>query len=249
MLWVLFLKHTLYPRNTIIFDGVAPYRLPSIKNLLKYTLHKVKHFLRKAGTYILLVSIVVWFLLHLPWGVEHKKDSYLGQTGQIIAPALEPIGFGTWEAASSLLTGIIAKEIVIGTMAEIYITEVTTDTKLQQSSFTEDVKSILLDLLYAVKQSFTNITTSLGLSSVSFEAGDDTNSLQKVIKQQFTSLSALSFMIFVLLYMPCIVTGIAMKQEFGSWKWFALTSSYGLVIAWLASFVVYQVGGWLMMSI
>ena len=70
---------------------------------------KGKHFLIKAGTYILAVSILVWFLLNLPWGVENKKDSYLGKMGQVIAPALEPIGFGNWEAASSLVSGLIAK--------------------------------------------------------------------------------------------------------------------------------------------
>lgn len=55
---------------------------------------KGKHFLIKAGTYILAVSVLVWFLLNLPWGVENKKDFCLGRVGQVGAPALEPLGFG-----------------------------------------------------------------------------------------------------------------------------------------------------------
>lgn len=77
-------------------------------------------FLIKAGTYIFAVSVLTWFLLNLPWGVEHKKDSYLGQAAAVVAPALKPLGFGNWEAAASLITGVIAKEIVVGTMGEIY---------------------------------------------------------------------------------------------------------------------------------
>ena len=59
----------------------------------------------------------------MPWGVKNKKDSLLGQAGGMIAPVLQPLGFGNWEAASALITGIIAKETIIGTMAEIYIEE------------------------------------------------------------------------------------------------------------------------------
>ncbi len=114
-------KRTLFRGEapTFIME-LPPYRLPSFRSLCLHTWEKGKHFLFKAGTYILAVSVLVWFLLHLPWGVESKKDSYLGKAGQVMAPALAPLGFGTWEAASSLLTGVIAKEIVVGTMAEIY---------------------------------------------------------------------------------------------------------------------------------
>jgi ferrous iron transport protein B len=78
---------------------------------LIHTWEKGKHFLIKAGTYILAVAVLVWFLLNLPWGVESKQNSYLGKTGAAIAPVFKPLGFGNWEAASSLITGVIAKEI------------------------------------------------------------------------------------------------------------------------------------------
>ena len=114
-------KRTLFRGEAPAFImELPPYRMPSLRSVCLHTWEKGKHFLVKAGTYILAVSVIVWFLLHLPWGVENKRDSYLGKAGQVMAPALAPLGFGTWEAASSLITGVIAKEIVVGTMAEIY---------------------------------------------------------------------------------------------------------------------------------
>ncbi|MFT3913926.1 MAG: nucleoside recognition domain-containing protein [Anaeromyxobacteraceae bacterium] len=111
-------KKTLFRGEAPVFImELPPYRLPSLSSLLLHTWEKGKHFVYKAGTYILAVSVVVWFLLNLPWGVEHKRDSYLGKAGAVVAPALAPAGFGTWEAGAALITGIIAKEIVVGTMA------------------------------------------------------------------------------------------------------------------------------------
>ncbi|MBF0531191.1 MAG: ferrous iron transport protein B, partial [Deltaproteobacteria bacterium] len=109
-------KRTLFRGEAPMFVmELPPYRMPSFKSLMGQTWEKGKHFIIKAGTYILAVSVLVWFLLNLPWGVENKKDSYLGRIGQVAAPVLEPIGFGRWEASSSLISGVIAKETIIGT--------------------------------------------------------------------------------------------------------------------------------------
>ncbi len=97
-------KRTLFKDEAPMFImELPPYRMPSFRGLMIHTWEKGKHFLIKAGTYILAVSILVWFLLNLPWGVEDKKDSYPGKVGQVLAPALEPLGFGNWEASSSLI--------------------------------------------------------------------------------------------------------------------------------------------------
>ncbi len=117
-------KRTLFRGEAPAFVmELPPYRMPSFRSLCLHTWEKGKHFLIKAGTYILAVSVVVWFLLNMPWGVQDKRDSFLGRAGQAAAPVLSPLGFGTWEAAASLITGVIAKEIVIGTMGEIYAPE------------------------------------------------------------------------------------------------------------------------------
>jgi ferrous iron transport protein B len=62
------------------------------------------------------------------------------------------------------------------------------------------------------------------------------------LQAQFSPLSALAFMAFTLLYMPCVVTAAAFKHEFGTWKWFGVATGYGLILAWLVALVIYQGG-------
>jgi ferrous iron transport protein B len=236
-------KRTLFRGQAPAFImELPPYRMPSMRSLCLHTWEKGKHFLYKAGTYILAVSVIVWFLLNLPWGVEHKKDSYLGKAGQVMAPALAPLGFGTWEAASSLITGIIAKEIVVGTMGEIYAPAAAEEPEAAPT-LGEDLKEIVVSFGTAVRASIGNVVGTFGFSSMSFEDEEAADSPLKIaVRSAFTPLTALGFMIFVLLYMPCVVVAIAMRQEFGGWKWFGVAFAYQTVLAWGMAFLVFQVG-------
>ena len=77
-------------------------------------------FLKKAGTVIVCAVIIIWLLSSLPWGVEYaSENSLLGMLGKAIAPVLKPAGYGFWQAAVALLSGIMAKEIVIGTFGTL----------------------------------------------------------------------------------------------------------------------------------
>jgi ferrous iron transport protein B len=238
-------KRTLFRGEAPAFImELPPYRMPSMRSLCLHTWEKGKHFLYKAGTYILAVSVLVWFLLNLPWGVEHKKDSYLGKAGQVMAPALAPLGFGTWEAASSLITGVIAKEIVVGTMGEIYAPPAA-EAKAEEAQPTlgEDLKEIVVSFGAAVKESVTNVAGTVALSSMSFDDEEAADSpLKAAVRGAFTPLTAVSFMLFVLLYMPCVVVAIAMRQEFGGWKWFGVAFAYQTALAWGVALLVYQGG-------
>ncbi len=239
-------KRTLFRGEAPMFImELPPYRMPSFRSLMIHTWEKGKHFLIKAGTYILAVSILVWFLLNLPWGVEHKKDSYLGQMGQVIAPVLKPLGFGNWEAASSLVSGLIAKEIVVGTMGEIYVPKAGEEKK-EIPMLTEDFKEIGTSFAGAARDSVVNVVSGFGIESMSAQESSEEQKerspLRSVIKGQFTPLSAYAFITFVLLYMPCVVVAIAMKQEFGTWKWFGIAFAYQMVLAWVVAFAIYQGG-------
>ena len=166
----LIFKRTLFKGESPMFImELPPYRMPSFRSLMIHTWEKGKHFLIKAGTYILAVSILVWFLLNLPWGVEHKKDSYLGKTGQVIAPVLEPLGFGKWEAASSLVSGLIAKEIVVGTMGEIYVQSTGDTDKTEVPTLSDDLKEIGTSFATAAKDAAGNIISTFGIASMSSE--------------------------------------------------------------------------------
>ena len=168
--------------------------MPSFRSLMIHTWEKGKHFLVKAGTYILAVSILTWFLLNLPWGVENKKDSYLGKVGQVMAPALMPLGFGHWAAAASLTAGLVAKEIVVGTMGEIYVQQ--QDAKQKDvPSFSDDLKEVGTSFAGAAKSSLSNVISTFGITSISAEGSAEKtaehNTLREVLKNQFTPLSAL----------------------------------------------------------
>ena len=244
LIGIIFKKTLLKGESPMFIMELPPYRMPSFRTLMIHTWEKGKHFLIKAGTYILAVSILVWFLLNLPWGVEHKKDSYLGKMGQVIAPALEPIGFGNWEAASSLISGLIAKEIVVGTMSEIYVQK--KDEKKEQPALTDDLKEMGTSFANAVKDSASNVISTFGIASMSSEESteekEERSPLRDVIKNKFTPLSAYAFITFVLLYMPCVVVAIAMRQEFGTWKWFGIAFAYQMALAWVVAFAIYQGG-------
>lgn len=242
LLGVLF-KRTLFRGAAPMFImELPPYRMPSFRSLMIHTWEKGKHFLIKAGTYILAVAIFVWFLLNLPWGVESKKDSYLGKIGQAVAPVLEPVGFGTWEAASSLISGLIAKEIVVGTMGEIYA--VKAEEKKEAVSFGEGMKEIVVSFGNAVRKAASNVFSTIGFSSISAEE-EETGRLTAVLQKAFSPLSAYAFIVYVLLYMPCVVVAFAMRHEFGTWKWFGVAFVYQMLLAWGVAFVVYQGGLWL----
>ena len=180
-------------------------------------------------------------MLNLPWGVANKQESYLGKTGQAIAPIFEPLGFGTWEASASLITGIIAQgRLSSVSMGEIYTPEAKDETKVP--TLKEDLIEIGSSFGTAVKQAGTNIVSTFGIASLSTESDPTNSPLQSSIRRAFTPLQSYAFLIFVLLYMPCVVVMIAMRTEFGTWKWPALAFIYQTTLAWLAAFVVYQGG-------
>ena len=236
-------KRTLFRGESPMFImELPPYRMPSGKSLAIHTWEKGKHFLYKAGTYILAVSVLVWFLLNLPWGVEQKKDSYMGTVGQAIAPVFKPLGFGTWEAASSLVAGVIAKEIVVGTMGEIYVPGMKETPAGPAPSLSEDLREIGTSFAEAGKNAFTNVFSTAGIKSLQAEEEEGTTGLRSVVSKTFTPLSAYAFMAFVLLYMPCVVAAAAFKHEFGTWKWFGVAFVYQSVLAWTVALVIYRGG-------
>jgi len=233
-------KKTLFKGEAPMFImELPPYRMPSFTSLCLHTWEKGKHFLIKAGTYIFAVSVLVWFMLNLPWGVEHKRDSYLGKAGAAIAPVFQPVGFGTWEAASSLITGVIAKEIVVGTMGEIYAPK--KEEKKETPTLGEDLKGIVVTFFEAGKKA---VSTLLYLPQKE-EPEEEQSALKTALQGQFTPLTSFSFMAFVLLYMPCVVVGAAMRQEFGTWKWAGVAFAYSTILAWLVALIIYQGGKFL----
>lgn len=240
-------KRTLFKGDAPLFImELPPYRMPSLRSLLIHTWEKGKHFLVKAGTYILAVSVLVWFLLNMPFGVEDKKDSWMGQIGQVVAPALSPLGFGSWEAGSALVAGLVAKEIVVGTMGEIYVKKSDEEKKAEPLSIGEEFARIGISLGEAFIAAGSNVVSTFGIATMSAgeteEKTKERMPLREALRQQFTPLSAYAFIAFVLLYMPCAVVAVAMRHEFGTWKWYGIAFAYQMALAWTVAFVIYQGG-------
>ena len=114
-------KRTLFKGMSAPFVMELPsYKVPSVKGVLLHTWEKVKGFLRKAGTVILVGVILIWALSNLPFGVAYaSQESLLGMIGTAVSPIFAPLGFGTWQATVAILAGLIAKEVIVGTFTSL----------------------------------------------------------------------------------------------------------------------------------
>ncbi len=187
-------KNTLFKKDEEPFIIELPdYKLPELRNVVFHTWDKGKGFLKKAGTIIFSVSVIVWFLSNFNLsGMTDINSSILASIGKSISVIFEPLGFSAWQSSVSLLTGLMAKEVVLGTMGVIY---------------GGDLKTSLLT--------------------------------------HFTPISAYAFLVFVLLYTPCISAVAAMKKEYGN-KMAIFSVVYQFSLAWIVSFIVFKIGSILM---
>lgn len=195
----LILKHTAFHGDAAPFIMELPaYRLPAPRNVGRQLWDKASDFLKRAFTVIFLATLVVWFLQHFTFTLSPAPDmahSMLGVIAGAIAPVFNPAGFGTVEASTAVLTGVMAKESVVSTLSVL--------------------------------------------------AGVDPDSAQMVsaLHAVFpTVLQAVSFLTFVLLYMPCVAAYAAMRREMESGRLATVAVAGQTVLAWCAATLVFQVG-------
>src|SRR5215216_4404944 len=220
---------------------LPPYRQPALKSVLIHMWENTREFVRKAGTTILSASIVMWILLNLPWGVVNQRDSYFGKFSAAIAPVFAPVGFGNWETGGALVSGFMAKEIVVSTMSQIYLGDGQT-TAVEPVMFREEITSIgtgFVDAGISSGKILLSILPGVDLTDKSSQ-GEDT-ALSLALRDNFSTLGALSLLVFVLLYVPCVATLGAIKHEFGT-SWAVTSAIYQTVVAWIFAFLVYQGG-------
>ena len=227
---------------------LPPYRIPTAKAIWRHTWEKGQQYLQKMATTILVCSVIIWFLGYFPKNKElmatqeeyatlaqtpagrlsanaddvdvnaatatkkelmtridslyayQQENSYIGQLGRMVSPALDPLGFN-WKMDVGLLTGIAAKELVVSTLGVMY---------------SEGAKV-----------------------SEGHDMSEDTQ-LQSALVNDVTPAAALSFMVFILLYFPCVATFVAIKNETGKWRWAVACCAYTMAVAWIMSFIVYR---------
>ena len=207
----LLLKKTLFAQTSEPFVmELPPYRMPTARNTLIHMWGKSVQYLKKMGTIILFASILIWALGYFPVersvsvdAAEHMEESYIGQIGKAIEPAIAPLGFD-WKMGVSIITGVAAKEIVVSSMGILY-----------HVPDADESSEPLIDALHEqVRPDGTPV---------------------------FTPLVAYGFMLFVLIYFPCMATIAAIKKEAGT-RWALFSMVYTTALAWVVSFLVYQIG-------
>ncbi|NLL46712.1 MAG: ferrous iron transport protein B, partial [Clostridiales bacterium] len=196
----LIFKDTLFKGEAPAFVlELPPYRIPSLRNTLLHVWERIKDFLVKAGTLILLMSVVLWVLQSFDTSLNltnSAADSILGAIGGFIAPIFRPLGFGTWQAAVALLTGLIAKEAVVASLSMFY-----------------------------------GFSLTAGSAAVA-----------AALSGTFNPLSAFSFLVFILMYVPCVAAVAAIRREMASLKWTLLSVGWQIFTAYTCSMLVYQLG-------
>ncbi|MBI3151195.1 MAG: ferrous iron transport protein B [Chloroflexi bacterium] len=221
---------------------LPPYRRPSLKSVMIHMWENTREFVRKAGTTILLVSVVMWLLLNLPWGVAEQRDSYFGKVSGMIAPVFTPLGFGNWETSGALVSGFMAKEIVVSTMSQVYLSGTIDEPVAVPTTFGEDLVGIGSGFVNAAINSGKILLSIIpGVNMVGEQTVSQNTALGLALRENFDSLSAAALLVFVLLYVPCVATLGAIKHEFGA-SWAITSAVYQTVVAWIAAFIVFQGG-------
>lgn len=100
---------------------LPPYRMPLLKGTIIHMWERGHLFIKKAGTLIFSVVVIIWLLSSLPLGVEYaSRQSYIGRIGSLLSPLFAPLGLGNWQSTAALIFGILAKEVVVGTLGKVY---------------------------------------------------------------------------------------------------------------------------------
>lgn len=187
---------TAYLFKDSIFKGeespfimeIPDYKLPSYKNIKLSVSERTKDFIERAGTVILIATIVVWILQYFNLGFKHVSDnsqSILAKIGELISPIFNICGFGDWRVAVSLVTGLMAKESIVSTLSVLYSDE--------------------------------------------------------GFRQAFNFANGISFLIFTLLYTPCIAAVSAIYREYENKKFAIFSVIYQMLIAYVLSGIAYQI--------
>ena len=213
----LFSRFVFKGEDTPFVMELPPYRFPTAKAIARHTWERGKQYLHKMGTTILVASIIVWALGYFPHNdklshAEQLEQSYIGRIGKTVEPVFKAQGFD-WKLDVGLIAGVGAKEIVASTIGVIY-----TDNE----DITADDDSSDADG-NASSEKYTRLHAQMTADGI-------------------TPLVAYCFLLFVLLYFPCIATVAAIKGETGSWRWALFAAGYTTLLAWIVSAVVYQIG-------
>jgi len=214
--WVL-RKLVVRGERGVFMMELPPYRWPRFRDVVWRMLERAKLFLTRAGTIILAISIVLWFLASYPRiepdpalaadqaAAEQLAGSAIGRLGHLIEPAIAPLGYD-WKIGVALISSLAAREVAVSALATIY-----------SVGNADEANESLRERLRSDRNPRTG-------------------------EAVFTPLVAVSLMVFFVLACQCMSTVAIVKRETNTWRWPAFLFAYMTVLAWVAAFVTYQGG-------
>ncbi|MCD4746067.1 MAG: ferrous iron transport protein B [Bacteroidales bacterium] len=255
-------KKTIFKSKEVPFVmELPPYRIPTLRTIIRHMWHKASLYLRKMGGVILIASIIIWALGYFPREIENSKkiNSIINQTELEYTQQLDLISSTDTLKIKELLkekeTTVRSLELRkenehqansyigrIGHFIEPVMKPLGFDWKMSVSLLAgvaaKEIVVSTMGVLYQADTNDDNVSNNLKttLQTQTYKNGD------KKGKNIFTPLIAFAFIMFILIYFPCVAVIVAIKKESGNWKWALFMVVYTTSLAWLISFSVYQVG-------
>lgn len=252
----LVLRKTLFAdkEQTALLMELPAYHLPHWRTVWNHTWERTYAFLENAWSLILLTSLILWLLMAVPvstgrgaFGHTAVDQSLFATVAGVLSPVLAPLGFGTWQASGALISGFVAKEVVVSTIAQTYGVATAADAVVP-TTVSQDLAEIGRSFGQALLDTLKAVPLIVGIDLRGGTEDPLVGDLRWSIYDGFVTssgghpgLAGLAFMVFVLVYTPCMVAIAAERQELGvKWMW---TSVIGqLVLAWLLALLVFQGG-------
>lgn len=232
---------------------MPPYRMPTVRTIWFHTRARIRAFLAEAGSIIFVTMLVVWLLMAIPvsaggsFADTEVDDSAFATIAGVIAPVFELAGFGTWQVSGALMSGFVAKEVVVGTMSQVYGVD-EPDSERVAPSVVESVSDVATGFVDAVVVAARAIPAMIGIDLRDGEEAGESYALMSSIRigfdessNQHGRLAALAFMVFILLYTPCMAAVGAIRHEIGArWMWVSIIGQS--LVAWLMAVAVFRGG-------
>jgi ferrous iron transport protein B len=232
-----------------------PLRRPRLRRVGMLVGRRTLEFVKNAGTVILIASMVVWLLLAIPvrggagFAEAEVADSAFAGGARLAAPLLRPMGTGSWEQAGALAGGLVAKEVIVSTLAQVTgVAEVAAEEA--GGGFLSGLGDIGWGFLVATRHAVEAIPGIVGIHIGNGEDGAQWTALLDSVRGLFEAssgghgaLAALAFMVFVLLYTPCAATLATTRSQLG-FRWMVASAVGQGAVAWVVATLVYRIGLW-----
>lgn len=252
---LLFKKTILKGETSTFVMELPPYHIPTFNGIMMHTWGKLKSFIVRAGQVIIIVIVVLSFLNAIgtdgSFGNEDSENSLLSSIGKSITPVFNPMGISNdnWPATVGLFTGIFAKEAVVGTLNNLY-------TSL--SDEVEDDKEFdfwggIIESFQSIKDGFMGIGDTFSdpmgvviednLGDLENQAGEQevsVNTFSEMKKRFGNGKAAFAYLLFILIYIPCVATIAAVYRETNI-NWTLFLVFYLVILAWIISTLFYQI--------